>query len=160
MTTALILVCALMVAAVITAVVDVRGDRPHYLLAAMGLLAAVPVFMLCGLWAGLAVLLFSGVVPAAAFYYAQRVTGLKTMFKESLGRFSVVMPALVLVLLVFIMNRQVFDLFMQKTPAAHMVKTEPVGSVMTGLVLLAGAGVLAVLLVFMSKARVPPGEGK
>lgn len=160
MTTVLIVICALMTAGIVTSVVDVRGDHPYYLLAGTGLLVSVPVFIFGGFWAGVAALLFSGAAPAAAFYYAQRVTGLKTMFRESLGRYSVVMPVLVLVLLVFIMNRQVFDLFMQKTPAAHMVKQEPVGPVLAGLALLLGAAVLAGLLVFMSKCMVPPEDAK
>ncbi len=124
---------------------DVRGGRPASLLGGAGLLLSVPVFALCGFWTGVVVLVFSGAAPAAVFYYAYEYSGRKNIFRESVHRFTFLLPVLAAAALVLFMNRFIFGL-LARIPAGSSCAPVSILPVVGALLLMAAVAAAAVAL--------------
>ncbi|MDD4004028.1 MAG: hypothetical protein PHW69_02360 [Elusimicrobiaceae bacterium] len=152
----LVFFCAFEALAAAVVAGDARGERPAFLLGGAGLLVAGVAFALGGPLAGLCVLVFSCVLPAAAFHYVQKGFGVKTLFREPARRFSALMPALVCLVIVFIMKRSVFEIFTRSAPASSSAGESAALPVLSGLVILCGAAAVSVALALLVGSR--PGQ--
>ncbi|MFA6582855.1 MAG: hypothetical protein WCS77_01045 [Elusimicrobiaceae bacterium] len=124
---------------------DVRRRRPVFLLGLSGVFCALVIFAVCGLWPGLAALMFSCGGVTAAFYMAAESSGRKNPFREPIQKFFILLPLLAAGMTVIATNSYIFDQICDYAKTSGTGKAGSALGLFTAFFLLLSAGVIAAL---------------